>query len=59
MTSLRIKISEIFYPKAELNYDFFVAADVFEYVGDLSEIFNLIGSKNQKRGNIYFFNRAQ
>ena len=26
----------------ELNFDYFVAADVFEYIGDLSEIFNLI-----------------
>ena len=26
----------------ELNFDYFVAADVFEYIGDLSEIFNLV-----------------
>ena len=54
MTSSRIKMSKIFLSEAELNYDYFVAADVFEYVGDLSEIFNLIGSKNQKRATLIF-----
>ena len=43
-----------FLSEAELNYDYFVAADVFEYVGDLSEIFNLIGSKTQKRVTFIF-----
>ena len=43
-----------FLSKAELNYDYFVAADVFEYVGDLSEIFNLISSKTRKRVTFVF-----
>ena len=43
-----------FLSETELNFDYFVAADVFEYVGDLSEIFNLIGSKNQKRATLIF-----
>ena len=43
-----------FLSEAELNYDYFVAADVFEYVGDLSEIFNLISSKTQKRVTFIF-----
>ena len=43
-----------FLSETELNYDYFVAADVFEYVGDLSEIFNLIGSKTQKRVTFIF-----
>ena len=46
MTGLRIKYQK-FLSETELNFDYFVAADVFEYVGDLSEIFNLIGSKNR------------
>lgn len=43
-----------FLSEKELNYDYFVAADVFEYVGDLSEIFNLIVSKTQERVTLIF-----
>ena len=37
-----------------LNFDFFIAADVFVYLGDLSDIFRLIQSRNQTRGKLIF-----
>ena len=37
-----------------LNFDFFIAADVFVYFGDLSDIFRLIQSRNQTRGKLIF-----
>lgn len=40
--------------KAHLDYDYFVAADVFIYVGDLSELFDLISSRNERTGKLVF-----
>ena len=39
---------------AKMGYDFLVAADVFVYIGDLSEIFQLVRSKNMKPGKLVF-----
>ena len=39
---------------ASLNFDYFVSTDVFVYIGDLSEIFRLIKSRNQKNGKLAF-----
>ena len=38
----------------ELNYDYFVAADVFAYVGELSEILGVIRRKTQGQVTIIF-----
>ena len=37
-----------------LGLDFYVALDVFIYVGELTEIFRLIGSRNKKPGKLVF-----
>jgi len=37
-----------------LNFDYFLASDVFVYVGNLIEVFQLIKSKNQRRGRLVF-----
>ena len=37
-----------------LDFDYYVALDVFIYVGDLSEIFRLIKSRNRKSGKLVF-----
>ena len=37
-----------------LDFDYFIALDVFIYVGDLSEIFRLIKSRNRKAGYLVF-----
>ena len=39
---------------AELNFDYFIATDVFVYVGELSKIFRLIKSRNKKSGRLAF-----
>ena len=39
---------------AELNLDYFIATDVFIYVGDLSEVFRLIKARNKKPGQLIF-----
>ena len=39
---------------ADLNFDYFIATDVFIYVGDLLELFRIIKSKNKKPGRIAF-----
>ena len=39
---------------AELDYDYFIATDVFIYVGDLSEVFRLIKVRNKKPGKLIF-----
>ena len=39
---------------AELNFDYFIATDVFIYVGDLSEIFRLIKLRNNQPGKLVF-----
>ena len=40
--------------EAELDFDLFVAADVFIYVGELSEVFRLINSRNKRKGWLVF-----
>ena len=39
---------------AELDFDYFIATDVFIYVGDLSEVFRLIKVRNKKPGKLIF-----
>ena len=43
-----------FLSKSELNFDYFVATDVFIYVGDLSDIFRLIKHHNNRGGKLVF-----
>ena len=38
----------------ELDFDYFVSTDVFIYVGDLSEVFRLIKSRNKRSGKLVF-----
>ena len=40
--------------KIPRTYDFFVATDVFIYLGDLDKIFNLIKNNNPKGGHLLF-----
>jgi predicted TPR repeat methyltransferase len=40
--------------EAALDFDLFIAADVFIYVGELSEVFRLIKSRNKRRGWLAF-----
>ena len=37
-----------------LDFDYYVAVDVFVYVGNLTELFRLIKSRSQKSGNFIF-----
>ena len=37
-----------------LNFDFFVSIDVFIYIGDLSDVFRLIKSRNKTSGKLAF-----
>ena len=39
---------------ADLNFDYFIATDVFIYVGDLSGVFHLIKSRNETGGKLVF-----
>ena len=39
---------------AELDFDLFIACDVFIYVGELTDIFRLIKSRNKRSGWIAF-----
>ena len=39
---------------AELDFDYFIATDVFVYIGDLSEVFRLIKVRNKKPGKLVF-----
>ena len=39
---------------ASLNFDYFVSTDVFIYIGDLSDIFRLIKSRNKIGGKLVF-----
>ena len=39
---------------AVLHFDYFVATDVFIYVGDLSDVFRLIKSRNKTGGKLAF-----
>ena len=38
----------------ELNFDYFISTDVFVYVGNLTEVFRLIKSRNKKPGKLTF-----
>ena len=38
----------------DLNFDCFISSDVFIYVGDLSEVFRLIKSRNRSEGRLVF-----
>ena len=40
--------------RTALDFDYYIALDVFIYVGDLSEIFRLIKSRNRKAGKFVF-----
>jgi predicted TPR repeat methyltransferase len=37
-----------------LNFDFYVATDVFVYIGELAEVFRLIQSRNESKGRLVF-----
>jgi len=39
---------------AELKFDYFIAADVFNYIGDLTEVFHLIKKRNKRSGYLAF-----
>ena len=38
----------------ELNFDYFISTDVFIYVGNLTEVFRLIKSRNKQPGKLAF-----
>ena len=38
----------------ELNFDYFISTDVFIYIGDLSDVFRLIKSRNKSSGRLTF-----
>ena len=40
--------------KSNLDFDYFIATDVFVYIGNLSEIFKLIKLRNQRAGKLAF-----
>ena len=40
--------------KAPLDFDLFLSTDVFVYVGELSEVFRLIKSRNKRHGRLAF-----
>jgi predicted TPR repeat methyltransferase len=40
--------------EAELDFDYFICTDVFIYIGDLSEIFDLIKSRNKRKAKLVF-----
>jgi predicted TPR repeat methyltransferase len=40
--------------EAELDFDYFICTDVFNYIGDLSEIFDLIKSRNKRKAKLVF-----
>jgi predicted TPR repeat methyltransferase len=39
---------------ASLNFDYFISTDVFIYIGDLSDVFRLIKSRNKTGGKLGF-----
>ena len=39
---------------ANLNFDYFISTDVFVYIGDLSDVFRLIKSRNKTGGKLAF-----
>ena len=40
--------------REELDFDYFISTDVFVYVGELSEVFSLIKSRNSRPGKLAF-----
>jgi predicted TPR repeat methyltransferase len=40
--------------EAPLDFDLFLSTDVFVYVGELSEVFRLIKSRNKRHGRLAF-----
>ena len=44
----------VYLSKSSLNFDYFVSTDVFIYIGDLSDIFKFIKSRNKTRGKLVF-----
>ena len=44
----------VYLSNASLNFDYFVSTDVFIYIGDLSDIFRLIKSRNKTGGKLAF-----
>ena len=40
--------------EAELDFDYFISTDVFIYVGELSDVFRLIQSRNNRQGKLVF-----
>jgi len=40
--------------EADLDFDYFISTDVFVYVGELSDVFRLIKSRNSKIGKLVF-----
>jgi predicted TPR repeat methyltransferase len=40
--------------EADLDFDYFISTDVFIYVGELSDVFRLIKSRNSKIGKLVF-----
>ena len=43
-----------FLSDTKLDFDFFIAADVFEYVGELTDVFNLINQKTHGKNTLVF-----
>ncbi|MDP6095976.1 MAG: tetratricopeptide repeat protein [Gammaproteobacteria bacterium] len=39
---------------ADLDFDYFVSTDVFVYIGELSDVFHLIKSRNKRAGRLAF-----
>ena len=58
ITNVYNKLSHVdiveYLSRSEMNYDYFIATDVFIYVGELSEIFRLIKYNNKKHGKLIF-----
>jgi predicted TPR repeat methyltransferase len=40
--------------EADLDFDYFISTDVFIYVGELSDVFRLIKSRNRRRAKLVF-----
>ena len=38
----------------ELDFDYFVSADVFVYIGNLADVFRLVKSRNKRNGKLIF-----
>ena len=45
---------ESFLTTSNIEYDYFIAADVFVYIGNLSKIFKLIKERNKQNGKLIF-----